>query len=887
MPAPLLTTKFYFPPTRPNLVMRPRLTERLDEGIKVPLTLVSAPAGYGKTTLLSEWRAGVGRDVQAVWLSLDDEDNDPSHFWFNLTAALENMSSGVVSNTISLLQSPQPLPSKTIATTLLSDLDIFPNDLVLILDDYHLIENGDIQQGLAFLLDHLPFGIHLVILTRADPLLPLSRLRARGHLVEIRAEHLRFTPHEAAAFLNDLMGFNLSEEDITALEKRTEGWITGLQLAALSMEGREDVGGFIAAFTGGHHYIVDYLTDEVLNQQNERMREFLLQTAILRRMNGPLCDALTGRTDGQTILDELERANLFVASLDDERSWYRYHRLFAEVLGTRMRQRQSDEYPRLHRRAADWLAENDFAAEAIYHALSAGDYEYAAQVIETYAASMLMRGEMITLLKWLQSVEVYVRLSPSLSISKAWALAFTGQLEIVEHLIRDAERQAISITDLDENTAQILRGDLPALRAYTAAISGEAQQAIKYGRMALEFVPADNRIVHGVINLTLGGAYWTIGEIDEAIKALQQAFRIGEETGSIHLIVSALCALGNLSMLRGDLRGAADFYMKAIQFASGDNRQTHPSAADAYLGLGNLYYERNDLKAAEGYLENGLQMSRLLGRISTLVSSMISLARMHRTTGDVKQASELLQEVQSNVGNSILNQAVDSSLVVEKINLWLAVGDVESAARLVESRESRLKTLSGINHYIEYPTVASVLLAKNEVEKAMQIADLLLHAAERAGWKKLVIQSLILKALILNGQGEIQSALENIELALSLAEPQGYVRVFLDQGARMEDLLHKVHPRSSAGEYAREMLHAISGRTLESLPDLQSLVDPLSERELEVLRHVAAGKSNRQIAEDLFLATGTVKKHISNISSKLNAQNRTQCVARARELGLL
>jgi len=593
----LLSTKFFVPPVRPTLISRPRLLERLAHGLDGPLTLISAPAGYGKTTLFSEWRTGPGASLPLAWLSLDVEDNDPPRFYQYLLTCLDAILPGVVHDLLPLLQSPEPPHYEAILTPLANALAENKQDFVLALDDYHVIETSTIHAALAFLLGHLPPPMHLAILSRTDPPLPLARLRARSHIVEIREADLRFTPDEISAFLNEGMGLSLSAEDLAALESRTEGWIAGLQMAALSMQGCKDVHGFVSAFTGSHHYIVDYLADEVLKLQSKKMSAFLLQTSILDRLCGSLCEAIVGAdtarpVDGQGVLEALEEMNLFVIPLDDERCWYRYHHLFADMLRKRLKHQSPHLLPELHRRASQWYEQNGFMAEAIQQAIDAGDQDRAAQLIEQNGCFLLISGEVATLLNWTSAIEFQSGNHPWLAIQKAWALALTGNLDQIEQTLHAPEQLLLPL----EPTAEVntMLGTIAAARACCANSRGDTGAAAKYAQHALGLLPDCSSIsqsIRSVSTSILGDASWINGNLEEAIHAYIEAIRIGREAGNLHMVVIANSNLADLLMEQGQLQRAASTYTKSLQMAVRPDGQRSPLAAKLCAGLGRLSYE--------------------------------------------------------------------------------------------------------------------------------------------------------------------------------------------------------------------------------------------------------------------------------------------------------
>jgi LuxR family maltose regulon positive regulatory protein len=898
MLAPLLQTKLYIPPTRPELVPRPRLTERLNAGLHRKLTLISAPAGFGKTTLLSEWVAGCGRPV--AWVSLDKDDNDPTRFWAYCIAALQTVRADIGEAALAVLHSPRPPSIDATLTTLINEIAAIPDGFALVLDDYHVIEAQLIHDALATLLDHLPPQMHLVIATRADPPLPLSRLRGRGQLIELRTADLRFTPDEAAAFLNARVGLGLSAEDVAALETRTEGWIVGLQMAALWLQGRdsERITHLVSAFTGNHRYILDYLTDEVLLQQPESVRTFLLQTAILDRLTGPLCDAVTGRASGQEMLERLDAANLFIIPLDDERRWYRYHHLLADLLRKRLSQTQPDLLPELHRRASEWYEKNELIAEAVSYALAAGDVELVAHLVGTNALAMMEHGELTTLKRWLDALpDEVVHSHPWLCAAHAWMLAFTGQLDAVEPLLRDAEEvvaawdEAASLpyscggAAKAEPEGQRIGGHVAAIRAYVAGVRGNTLHARELAREALERLPADDLMTRGWATVSFALSLYQTGDVAAADRALAEAVAISQATGSSYVAVMALCNLAAVQMHQGQLLKAADTFRDALQLAdeyAGRAGRRLSVSGYAHTYLATLLCEWNELEAAMSHVREGIELCKQWGEPQLLTGGYMCLAQVLQTIGDADGALDAIDEARQ--AASSLSSWYAARVAPLEALIRLKQGDVAAASRWAISQEHGL---SGCFDIFEYwfacLTLARVNIAQGRLDEALGLLTQLLKTAEASGGRHCVIASLALQAIALRAQGKLDQALTVLERALSLAEPEGYVRTFIDEGAPMAALLRIAASRGIALDYVSKLLAAFGEVTVPSAP----LIEPLTERELEVLRLLAAGLSNREIAAELFLAVGTVKKHTSNIYGKLNVHKRTQAVARARELRLV
>jgi LuxR family maltose regulon positive regulatory protein len=937
MVAPLLTTKLYIPPARPNLVPRPRLIERLDEGLRQghQLTLISAPAGFGKTTLLSEWIHYKGEGIPPLpvaWVSLDESDNDLTRYMTYFVAALQTVETDIGQGALSAFQAPQPPPIESVLTGLINEIAALQEQFVLVLDDYHVIKAESIHDALTFLLDHLPPQMHLVIATRVDPPLPIARLRGRGQLTELRITDLRFTLNEVAEFLNRVTGLELSEDEVAALASRTEGWIAGLQMAAVSMQGREDITSFIRAFTGSSRYVLDYLVEEVLQHQPDSIQIFLLQTAILDRLTGPLCDAVTGQDEGQSTLDSLERANLFIVPLDDERRWYRYHHLFAELLRQRLHQKYPHLVATLHRQASEWYEQNGRMGEAIDHALSAEDFERAAHLIEQAVEPTLMRSEFATFLSWVEALPNDVmRARPLLCVYHAGMLLLSG------HPLEDVETRMQEVVEAD--TAGSVSGELAVFRALIATYQGEAHQSTELAQRALELLPEDRLFLRSLVAGFLGLNYFYNGDVVAATRALDEAARISQQAGNLMNAVLALCHLAELSMIQGQLYEAQAFYDRALKLAVDRQGRPRPIAGMALIGLGMLLREWNDLEAATRRLMEGIKLTRKWGKAGT-IQGYIALARIRQAQGDVGGAREAIQTAKQHAMQFDAMEMDDVLVAMQEAQLWVMQGNIEAAVRWAkESRvvlsarpepfgltqdQSRNEVegldrdadsdelgevsgaSSGLVRALEHMTLARVYIAQGRPDTALKVLKPLLQAAETAGWTGFVIEILALQAMALQGQGNTLQALTALERALSLAESEGYIRLFVDEGESMAELLRQAADQGIAVDYVGKLLTALeetkderrvaepppsspvpSTSSGQALSPSSALIEPLSERELEVLRLIAAGLSNREIAEKLFVAVSTVKTHINNIYRKLDVSKRTQAMARARELNLL
>ncbi len=915
MSAPILTTKLYIPPPRPELISRSHLIERLNEGLHRKLTFISAPAGFGKTTLVSHWLQQL--NMPAGWLSLDEFDNDPIRFLIYFIAALQQVNPDIGLTIQTTLQSPQPLPSNSLLPLLINDLATLPNKIVLVLDDYHLIEAKFIHADLNFLLDHLPPQLHLVITSRADPPFPLARLRAHDQMTELREDDLRFTAAEAVAFLNEVMGLNLSAEDVATLETRTEGWVAGLQLAALSIQRQQDPSGFITAFAGDDHYIVDYLAAEVLNQQPEETQRFLLQTSILNRMNGPLCNAVTGSEDGQVMLETLQQANLFVIPLDNKRRWYRYHHLFAEFLHNQLQHMsdlrkmgESDEpvshknreyLAELHHRASHWYEQNGFTAEAIEHGLAAGDSNQVATLLEKHADQLLWQsGHISALLRWLDALpEAMVRTRPRLAITKAAILveSFTDPLETVEGLLQAAEtvlqaegRSGNAPAENGSNNRQALLTEIDIIRASLARYHGDIARSIELIRQALERVPKDNVFLREGATQMLAIAQSSLGQMGEARRIFAGALKINQAAGDSYGLTLATAYLVEVLTVQGQLQQAKQVFREVLP-AIGERHS--PDVGMVYINIGEVFREWDQLGAADHYLRQGIELCQPFEAFAAMVvTGHITLARVLQAQGNLTDALNLLRSAPP-LRESDTIYYPSARLAAYQARLWLAQGNLTAATYWAQNSGLRLEAAPGDYRYeIDYLTLARILMAQQNFDEATVLLARLQQAAEAGERMGRVIEILMLKALTYQAQNKLDQALTDLKQALMLAEPEGYIRLFIDEGEPMARLLRQAISQGIALNYAATLRAAYKGeqKTASTVtPPLYGtiLAEPLSERELEVLRLIAQGMTNREAAEKLVIATSTVKKHLENIYSKLNVNNRTQAIAQARALKLL
>ncbi|WP_344191482.1 LuxR C-terminal-related transcriptional regulator [Acrocarpospora corrugata] len=857
---------------------------------------MSAPAGFGKTTLLAEWLAAAPADgPAAAWLSLDQRDNDPPLFWTYLVTALKTAAPGVGANALSLLRSPQT-PVEAVLATLLNDLDALPIDVVLVLDDYHVIDALDVQDGMAFLLEHLPPQLHLVIAGRADPAFPLARLRGRGELAEIRAADLRFTPGEAAAYLTGAMGLMLTARDVAALEGRTEGWIAALQLAALSLQGRDDVAAFIAGFAGDDRYIVDYLAEEVLQRQPEPVQRFLLQTSVLDRLCGSLCDAVTGQDGGKARLAALERGNLFLVPLDDRRRWYRYHQLFADVLQAHLLDERPGDVPDLHRRASAWYERNGEPAEAIRHALAAEDFERAADLVELAIPAMRMSRQEAAVRGWFRMLpDELVRVRPVLSVGFAGVLLAVGEFEGVEDRLLDAERWLNTTTGVGASaemvvvdTAEFRR--LPATielyRAGQALARGEVPGAARHARRALDLSPAEDHLCGAAAAGLLGLTFWTSGDLEAAHRAWADCMAGLHRAGHVADTFGCAIALADIRLVQGRPGEAMRTYEQALLRAPDQDGSVLRGTADMYVGMSELHRERDDLPAATRHLLRSQELGEHTGLPQNRYRWRVAMARIREAEGDLGGALDLLDEAERLYTGDLFPNV--RPIPAMRARVHVARGGLGEA--LGWARERGLSVSDELSYLREFEhiTFARVLLAATErsVDEATPFLERLLRAAEEGARTGSVIEVLVLQALAHQTRGDIPAALASLRRALTLAEPEGYVRIFVDEGPPMAALLRAAAKQGIAPSYVRRLLAALD-KTDKTPPVRQGLVEPLSERELDVLRLLVTDLNGPDIARELSVSLSTVRTHTRNIYTKLGVNNRRAAVRRAVELDLM
>lgn len=911
MPTSILATKLYIPPPRPDTVRRLRLIERLNQGLNRKLTLISAPAGFGKTSLLSNWLTECKQPT--AWLSLDEGDNDPVRFLTYVVAALQTLAPGVGESLLEALQSPQPPPIESILTTLLNEIAATSEHFVLVLDDYHVLDAKPVDQALAFALEHLPAQLHLVIASREDPALPLARLRARGQLTELRALELRFTDAEAAEFLTARMGLHLSGEDIAMLEARTEGWIAGLQLAAMSLQGCQDAHAFIQAFAGDHRYILDYLLDEVLERQPEHIRSFLLQTAMLDQLTGPLCDAVTGQERSAVQLEALERGNFFVIPLDDQRRWYRYHHLFSDVLQVRLLAEQPELVPTLHRRASLWYEQQGLVGEAIRHVLAAGksqDIAHAADLVERAVPSIRQSRQEALLLDWLRALpDELLQQRPVLCAWYAHTLLANGELEGVEARLQDAERwlDTTALTSrpdespqapltkmvvVDEDAYQHLPATIAVARAGKAMALGDVATTVVYARQALDLSPEDDLLGRGAAAGFLGLASWASGDLEAAHTAYAECMALMQQAGHGSDALGCAIALADIRIAQGRLREAMRTYERGLQLAVEQAQSVLRGTADMHVGMSSLQREWNDLQAATQHLLRSQELGERAGLSQNPYRWNVAMARIHEAQGDLDGALALLHEAERRYVSDFFPYV--RPIAALRARIWIAQGKLGDA--LGWAHEQGLSAHDELSYLREFEhiTLARMLLAQcahdqadeHSLRDATALLERLVTAAEAGGRDGSVLEILVLQALAHQARGDTPAALVSLERALALAEPEGFMRLFIDEGRPMEALLESAVKHGIQQNYVRQLLSAF-GKGEDELPTQQELMEPLSDRELDVLRLLGTDLDGPEIARELVVSLNTLRTHTKNIYSKLGVNNRRAAVRRAEELALL
>ncbi len=882
MAVPLVATKLNLPLLRPRVVARPRLRALLDRGLEARLTLISAPAGFGKTTLLADWLARARPGLAIAWLSLDESDNEPSAFWPHVVAALQAASARVGAAFPDLPSALQP--DQGFVALLVNQLAEGETPIVLVLDDLHLVDRADIHEQLGFLVEHLPPHVHVVVSTRADPGLPLARLRVRGDLVEVRSADLRFTAEEAAAYLNDVMLLGLSAADAATLERKTEGWIAALQLAVLSLEGRDDASAFIEDFAGSGRYVVDYLVDEVLARLPDDLRDFLMTTSVLRRMSAPLCDAVTGRPgSGRKLLDRLERQNLFLVPLDAHRQWFRYHHLFADVLRAHLGDTQVEALPAIHRRASEWFEAHGQRAEAIHHALETHDYEWAAELVERAIPEMIRSRQEAVLRSWLTPIpDAIVRKRPALGIAYAGVLVSMGVFDGIEDRLRTAEAEIAKLADPAPYLAQV-----ELYRTALAQVRGDVEAAGQHAHRVLDLAPKSDHLTRSGAAGFLGIVAWTRGELEDAARFWTECRDGMRAEGHIADVQGTTIALADIRDTQGRLGEAMRLCELALSLATDSGRPLARGVADTHASRARLHLERNELAAAREHLERCRELGEVWGLLQFPYRSRVAEARLDLVEGRAAEALEHLREAERRYVSDFFPNVRPVPALIASVHIRL--GQLDAAERWAKAVGITPEEPPAYLREFEHITLARLLVARGDggsLDSALGLIGGLAAAAAEGGRGRSLVDLHILAALAHRARHELPAALEALRRAIALAEPESLRRPFLDDADALAPLLRQLSKREAASAFVRTIATAGAAAAEAPAPDHPDLIEPLSDREADVLRLLRTDLSGPEIAEELAVSLNTVRTHTKNIFEKLGVNNRRAAVRRAEQMQL-
>lgn len=918
----LLSTKLHIQRPRANGVARPRLTTKLLAALERAgqLILVSAPAGFGKTTLLAELAAAAHRPF--AWISLGEGENDPIHFWHYVTAACRSILPGVGEAVLTLVQTPQPLENETIPTLLINDIANQSKDLILVLDDYHCIQNQSIHLALSFLVDHLPENLHLIVSTRVDPPLPLARLRARDQLTEMRVADLRFTRDEAASFLNETMGLVLTEQDVNGIEARTEGWIASLQLAAISMREHADIAGFVKAFTGSNRFVADYLMDEVLKNQPQEVKKFLLQTSILARLHPDLCDSVRGALDSRALLKSLYQSNLFVVPLDDEGNWFRYHQLFADLLTAHLHASTSaDDIAELHKRAARWYEQSDLMTDAVSHAISARDYSYAITLIEKIALPMILKAHFKTVEDWLAAIPpVFLRESLPANMAVAWMHLLRRNLERAAPNLQRLQEMFLAQDETEIATA--LKGEWFAMQAILLNAQGKAAESRDLAEQALHLLPEDETQVRSMTFMALSSAYEQLLDYGRARQVLETMIQDARANKDFNSEIFGCSLLGRMVLQQGELHTAFQVVSQAVQHME-DAGAFSPFSATLFGELAQIHYHWHHIPQARDYFSRSVHWSTLGGFSDAEIYHCVFQSRLFQMEGNLQAAVDEIQKALHLV-ETAAPALVREEVVAQQVRIFLALNRSAEAQLALKSYGFAFEGVFvhppvEVNAQILHPegllfnSSLRIILDRSmtagehqDVQHALVLAEQIINGSLRGQSLPIALQTLLLRAQLYVASGNEQAGLANVVTALKLAEPQGFISIFVEEGSPIVDLLASLLKRKLLGAvktvYVKNILAAFPDRkalgkvplertaTRSGTSDVSDDLAPiaaLTARELEVLAHIATGDSNQTIADRLIITVSAVKKHTRNIYAKLNVNSRTQAVARARQLGLI
>jgi LuxR family maltose regulon positive regulatory protein len=894
MNSTLLKTKLYRPLVRPELVFRPDLMRRLDEGFNGKLTVVSAPAGYGKTTLVSAWASECKCPV--AWLSLDNEDNDPVRFLTYLIAAAQTIKPNLGQEMLSVLQSAQPPAIINLLPVLINQLDDLQARFAIVLDDYHAIASPEIHKAITFIIDHQPPQMHLLLTTRIDPPLPLAKLRGRGQLTELRQADLRFSEEETIAFLKQGSGIELTSRDVNILVSRTEGWIASLQMAALSMRNKKDISSFIARFGGSHEYIVDYFASEILNDLPEQARSFLLKTSFLDQLCGSLCDQVAGQAGSQQMLERLQEANLFLIPLDDEHIWYRYHQLFADFLYKGLFQNYRIEVPELHLRASQWFEQNEFPRQAVEHAFLSPDYPRAARLLEEVAEFVIGRGEGIWMLKWIEKLpEDQMEAHLRLSILRAVILVSSGLVQGAEGALQRIEAHLQSQA-LDLPTQDYVIGRVTALRAMIAIQRGDIDNAKLNAQMALAKLTKGTRREapwRADTLIALGFANFALGDLAEARQNLAMAIEDANIAGNPFTFLDVTTYMVEALWIQGRLREAIEVCQEGLKFIDKNNLQLAPMSAEVLLGYCFLLSERYDLGQAEDFLKRGTELARSGGVALVLAWAYYVKMRYLVAKGDLPAADAVAKEADQLPQISELALWVVSGISALKALIWVRLGKLDNAEQFLEKRGIWMESSIRYSYQREYISLAALLIAKGDFTDAGVLLDRIIDWAEETKQYRTLICAQVLYSMAHAAQNEMRKALQSLAFAMGLAEPEGYLLTILELGEGIAPLLYEAVQKGIHAEYASRLLGKLKETRPTPLvrPDSQKkqteFLTPLRPREIEVLKLVADGQTNKEIANKLHISLRTVKFHMTSIFTKLEVDNRMHAVEKAKMLGIL
>jgi LuxR family maltose regulon positive regulatory protein len=914
VPIPLLRTKLFISPLRPEIVPRPHLIARLDGAIKSKLTLISAPAGFGKTTLLKEWIEG--SDLRVAWVSLDPGDNDPLRFWAYVAAALQSVHKGMDETIASSLQSNQPPPLEYLLTDLINAIskdihypgqtDAPARKIILVLDDYHVITELQVHETLTFFLDHLPPQLHLIISGRADPPWHLARMRARLKMIELRAEDLRFQLDEAALFLNQVMDLNISSDDIEALEQQTEGWIVGLQMAALSMRSREDKSEFIRAFTGTHRFILDYLLEEVLNQQPGDIEAFLLKSSILEQMSVEMCDFVLERTDSQSILMHLEQTNLFVIPLDDERCWYRYHHLFSELLRSQLTLKYPDQVSILHQKASQWFENHNFREATINHAFAANDYERVARLIEKYAQGLLQETKHSAVSNWIEALPPDLVLKhPWLCVYKSWTRHWAGLRDGGEDCLKHAERSLDERSILSVEDRRIIPGYIAMVRSHYALTNEALTDTIEQAQKALRLLPENDYFARSTAGISLGGAYWGNGDVWQSERAFAECASAALKGSYPHRASSALCYVGMQQVKQARLLEARDTFLKSLGLVEDSERRRFPNAGYPLAKLGELALEWNNLEEAYENTSRAVDLCTQLGHVDLIAEAYAALARVQLARREYGEVEQILGRTDQLSLEMKLDPWATTWLDDCRIRLWLSTGKLEETLRWIHTSQLKIDGKLNFQHELKHIILARILVAQAEqgaseqhLRKTERLLKRLLDAASTAGWLHHKIQILVLMARAYQEQSKIEQALIATNQALTLAEGSKYIRVFIEEGPKMGELLSGIQDgqqdkdqsafQRKQASYINSLLTALEKKDPSPKTKAENeLIEPLTSREMDVLRLLVTNMTVPEIADELVVTANTVRSHVKRIYEKLEVHRRLSAVEKAKELKLV